>query len=127
MLELIWLIPLLPLASAVLLMVTAGSLPRTLVALSGAGSVGLAALCVMLTALAWSDNPVAYQMQLWSWMQVGNFNPSIGFYVDGLTLVMMSVITGVGFLIHLYSTEFMGEDDSLSRYFAYMNLCVQLW
>ena len=124
MLDFLWLIPLLPLASATLLMVTAGSLPRSLVAICGAGSVGLAALCVLATGLSWAENPVPRQVELWTWMQVGEFRPTIGLYLDGLTLVMMSVITGVGFLIHLYSTEFMQEDESLSRYFAYMNLFV---
>ena len=57
-------------------------------------------------------------------MQVGNFSPGIAFYFDGLTLVMMSVITGVGFLIHLFSTEFMEQDSSYARYFAYLNMFV---
>ncbi len=122
MTEMLWLIPCLPLASAALLLVTAGTLPRGLVALSGAGSVGLSAVCVLLTAVAWEGEPL--RQHLWTWMQVGSFAPAIALYVDGLTLTMMSVITGVGFLIHLYSTEFMQEDESLSRYFAYMNLFV---
>jgi NADH-quinone oxidoreductase subunit L len=124
MLELLWLIPLLPLASATLLMLTAGSLPRLAVAASGAGSVGLSALCVLGVFLAWSANPQPVEQTLWTWMAVGNFTPGFSFHVDGLTLVMMSVITGVGFLIHLYSTEFMEDDASFSRYFAYMNLFV---
>jgi NADH-quinone oxidoreductase subunit L len=124
MLDLIWLIPLLPLASATLLMVTAGTLPRPVIAACGAGSVGLAAVCVLLTGVSWLEDPGARQIELWTWMQVGALRPGIGFYLDGLTLVMMSVITGVGFLIHLYSTEFMEEDESFSRYFAYMNLFV---
>ena len=120
--DMLWLIPLLPLASAALLLVSLGRLPRTLVACCGAGSVGLSALLVLATALQWDGEPIV--RTLWTWMQVGDFAPAIGLYVDGLTLVMMSVITGVGFLIHLYSTEFMEEDESLSRYFAYMNLFV---
>ena len=59
-----------------------------------------------------------------TWLAVGEFTPRIAFYVDGLTVVMMSVITGVGFLIHLYSIEFMWDDESICRYFAYMNLFV---
>jgi NADH-quinone oxidoreductase subunit L len=57
-------------------------------------------------------------------MQVGTFSSNVAFYFDGLTLVMMSVITGVGFLIHLFSTEFMEEDVSYARYFAYLNMFV---
>ncbi len=120
--ELLWLIPLLPLASAGLLLATAGHLPRRVVALSGAGSVGLSALCVLLSALAWHGAPV--QQHLWSWIQLDDLQVSVSFYLDGLSLTMMSVITGVGFLIHLYSAEFMEEDESFSRYFAYMNLFV---
>jgi len=57
-------------------------------------------------------------------MNVGDFTPGFSFYIDQLTLVMMSIITGVGFLIHLYSTEFMDDDSDYSRYFAYMNMFV---
>jgi NADH-quinone oxidoreductase subunit L len=57
-------------------------------------------------------------------MQIGDFTPGFSFYVDQLTIVMMSIITGVGFLIHLYSTEFMQDDSDYSRYFAYMNMFV---
>jgi NADH-quinone oxidoreductase subunit L len=124
MLELVWLIPLLPLVSATLLICCGGRLPNPLVALLGVGSVGVAALCVLLTFLAWLDNPVPHSQHLWSWMAIGAFQFDFSFYVDGLTLVMMSVITGVGFLIHLYSAEFMAGDASYSRYFAYLNLFV---
>ncbi len=118
----LWLIPLLPLASATLLIITGGRLPNVTVSLLGVGSVGLSALVVLGAALAYRGEPV--HLILWTWMQVGDFAPKIAFYMDGLTLVMMSVITGVGFLIHLYSAEFMGEDTDYSRYFAYMNLFV---
>ena len=122
--ENIWLIPLLPFISSVLLIVSAGSLPRRLIAVMGAGSVGLSALVVLSVALGYMQNPVPYTLNLWTWMQVGSFAPGISFYIDQLTIVMMSVITGVGFLIHLYSTEFMQDDSDYSRYFAYMNMFV---
>ena len=118
------LIPLLPLCSAVLLIITAGRMPKQLVTLLGAGSIGLAALCVAMVAMTFLNDGQILQITLWTWMAVGNFSPGIAFYVDGLTIVMMSVITGVGFLIHLYSLEFMADDESYSRYFAYMNLFV---
>lgn len=120
----IWLIPLLPLLSATALIVTAGRLPRTVVAVLGAGSVGLAALCVAALALGYHAQPQVREIVLWTWMAVGEFTPAVAFYIDALTLMMMAVITGVGFLIHLYSVEFMWEDASISRYFAYMNLFV---
>ncbi len=120
----IWLIPCFPLASAILLVLSAGRMPRQFAALLGVGSVGLAAICVALLASAFLADGEVRQITLWTWLAVGDFTPRIAFYIDGLTVVMMSVITGVGFLIHLYSIEFMWEDASICRYFAYMNLFV---
>lgn len=124
MLKLLPLVPLLPLISSVLLMVTMGKLPKRVVAVMGAGSVGLAAVLTLLVGITYLDSGQPYHQVLWTWISVGNFSPDIAFYLDGLTLVMMSVITGVGFLIHLFSTEFMEDDRSLSRYFAYLNMFV---
>ena len=105
-------------------MLTLGKLAKKVVALLGAGSVGLSAICVALIAQEFLASQQVMQLSLWTWMSVANFSPGFAFYVDGLTVVMMSVITGVGFLIHLYSVEFMWKDASFSRYFAYMNLFV---
>ena len=124
MADMIWLVPLIPLLSAIILMLGSAILPRLLIGFLGVGSVGLAALLTMLLGLEFLANPEPFQLSLWTWMQVGNFSPSIAFYFDGLTLVMISVITGVGFLIHLFSTEFMEEDTSYARYFAYLNMFV---
>jgi NADH-quinone oxidoreductase subunit L len=120
----LWLIPAFPLLSATLLLLSAGRMPRHLAAWLGAGSVGLAAVCVALVARTYLADGQVQELTLWTWMTVDNFTPRIAFYVDGLTVVMMSVITGVGFLIHLYSVEFMWDDESICRYFAYMNLFV---
>jgi len=119
-----WLIPLLPLLSGVALVCSGGRMPRRVAAVLGAGSVGLSALCVAWTAAGFAADGQVQQLTLWTWMAVGEFTPRIAFHIDGLTVVMMSVITGVGFLIHLYSVEFMWEDESFCRYFAYMNLFV---
>jgi len=122
--SLIALVPALPLFSAALMLVTAGKLPRLLVACLGAGSIALAAVCVAMIASSLLADDTVQTQTLWTWFAVGGFEPGVSFYIDGLTVVMMSVITGVGFLIHLYSIEFMWEDRSFSRYFAYMNLFV---
>jgi NADH-quinone oxidoreductase subunit L len=120
--ELLWLIPALPLASGVLLILASNALPARWVPLFGVGSVGASALCVLTVAWGWDGEPAT--RQLWTWMQVHEFSADLAFYTDGLTLVMMSVITGVGFLIHLYSAEFMSGDPGYARYFAYLNLFV---
>ncbi len=65
-----------------------------------------------------------YGQVLWTWLNVDEFQPRIAFYLDSLSLLMVVVVTFVSFLIHLYSAEFMEEDEGYSRFFAYMNLFV---
>jgi NADH-quinone oxidoreductase subunit L len=60
--------------------------------------------------------------RLWEWMASGFFSVDIGFRIDHLSAVMMLVVTGVGFLIHVYSVGYMSHDPGYARYFAYLNL-----
>ncbi|GAB3200193.1 NADH-quinone oxidoreductase subunit L [Pontibacter aydingkolensis] len=123
--NLIWLIPALPLLGATLLILFGLKMPRALVPVIGAGSVGGSALLTILLGLQFlSDGVAMYDQQVWQWFNVAGFNPSIGFHMDALTMVFIFVITFVGFLIHLYSAEFMAEDADYSRFFASMNLFV---
>lgn len=121
----LWLVPAIPLLGSIILLCTEGRLPKMLVAVVGAGSVGLAALCALYVGMnVAGTGEWQYTETLWTWMAVGDFNPSITLYLDGLALVMTGVITGVGFLIHLYATGYMWEEEGYSRFFAYMNLFV---
>ena len=127
--DLLWLVPTLPLLGFALLFVTEGRLPDKLVAVIGAGSVGLAALVALVAGYAFvQGGESAVAVPLWTWMSVGGFEPAIVLYLDSLSLVMMGVITGVGFLIHVYATGYMWKDHEeprgYSRFFAYMNLFV---
>ena len=127
--DLLWLVPTLPLVGFALLFVTEGRLPDKLVAVIGAGSVGLAALVALVAGYAFvQSGEAAVAVPLWTWMSVGGFEPAIVLYLDSLSLVMMGVITGVGFLIHVYATGYMWKDHEeprgYSRFFAYMNLFV---
>src|SRR5690606_33843844 len=60
------------------------------------------------------------------WFSAGDFTVNYGLHVDHLTGILLLVITGVGFLIHLYSTEYMSHDKGYWRYFAYLNLFVAM-
>jgi len=125
--SLLWLIPALPFVSAAVLILFGSSLPRRAVAALGVGSIGLSALVTGLVATSFVTAPPAghaYTEVLWTWISIAGFQPQIGFYLDALSLVMVLVVTFVGFLIHIYAAEFMIEDESYSRYFAYMNLFV---
>jgi NADH-quinone oxidoreductase subunit L len=123
--DLIWLLPTFPLLGFLSLVLTSGNLPKKAVAVIGAGSIGLSFITAALIALEFlGSGETHFILEVWTWMAVGEFTPGFSFYLDGLSLVMMLVITGVGFLIHLYSTGFMLDDPSYSRFFSYMNLFV---
>jgi len=125
--NLLWLIPALPLASALVLLLFGSRLSRATAAAFGVGSIGLSALTAILVGSSFINAPptgIAYTQVLWTWMNVAGFAPQIGFYLDALSMLMVLVVTCVGFLIHIYAAEFMIEDEGYSRYFGYMNLFV---
>jgi NADH-quinone oxidoreductase subunit L len=123
--ELLWLIPTLPFAGALLLIIFGSRLNRSLVPVIGAGSVGLAALITLGTGIDFlSSGATAYDQVLWTWINVGSFHPNVAFHLDALSLVFIFVITFVGFLIHLYSAEFMIDDEGYARFFTFLNLFV---
>src|SRR5574338_539649 len=127
MLNLLWLIPSLPLLGFLLLALFGGRMNRIGIAILGVGSVGISALITILIGIDFiSSPPVGYSFNqtLWTWMNVAGFKPSIAFHLDSLSLIFTFTISFVGFLIHLYSAEFMIDDEGYSRFFAYMNLFV---
>ena len=125
MLGLLWLVPVLPLAGSLALITMSSSIPRRAVAVVACGATGLASLAAML--VGWSFMHAAqpsFTQTLWTWIDVGNLQPRVSLYLDPLSLLMILVVTFVSFLIHVYSTEFMIDDEGYSRFFAYMNLFV---
>ena len=66
----------------------------------------------------------AVQIDLFSWIAFGDIDISFGLWVDPLTVVMMLVVTGVGFLIHVYSIGYMHGDEGFTRFFSYLNLFI---
>lgn len=124
--ELLWLIPALPFAGALILILAGSRLPRMLVSMVGAGSVGLAAIVTLLVGSDFLSTPEVtfFRQVAWTWVSAGGFNIDFAFHLDALSLVFLFVITFVGFLIHVYSTEFMADDDGFARFFAYLNLFV---
>jgi NADH-quinone oxidoreductase subunit L len=129
MLGLLWLVPTLPLAGYLILTLIGSRLSNRNVAMIGVGSVGVSAIvagCVGVSFLVSPPTAGVYQQLLWNWIQVGNFKSAIAFHLDALSLVMVLVVTFVGFLIHLYSADFMKEEEGYSRFFSYMNLFVSM-
>lgn len=125
--SLLWLIPAIPFAGALLLAIFGPRFSRRTVALLGVGSIGLSALITFGIAADFIGSPPPDHRRtqtLWTWMNVGDLNAPVALLLDPLSLVMIGVVTFVGFLIHLYSAEYMAEEEGYSRFFAYMNLFV---
>ncbi len=124
MVSLVPLIPGIPFLGFLLLFVLGGKLSHRINAVIGVGSVALSMLLTFIVAAAFFSSPRPYDMVLWRWLAVGGEVAEVSFRLDGLSLVMILVVTVVGFLIHLYSAEFMNDDAGFRRYFAYMNMFV---
>jgi NADH-quinone oxidoreductase subunit L len=125
MLTWLWLVPALPLLGAIVNGVGAGRIPRRMVSVIGVGSVGLSflvALGCFRDLLGLDPEARRFGQTLFTWIQSGDFTAAVRFALDPLSAVMMLVVTGVGFLIHVYSTGYMGEEKAYGRYFSYLNL-----
>jgi NADH-quinone oxidoreductase subunit L len=97
---------------------------RTFVRLWAPGVVAASFVTAILAVVALSGVPAGGALvdDLYRWMAVGSLQVDVAFRVDALSAVMILVVTGVGFLIHVYSTGYMAEDRDVARYFTYLNL-----
>ncbi len=123
----LWLIPLLPFAGFLLNGILGGRLPRWLVSAIGLlaplASFGLVLNASRSITGFWANMPLPVAEHLpFYWINVGTLHVDFTLVLDQLSLVMLLVITGVGFLIHLYSVGYMHDDPSYARYFSYLNL-----
>ncbi|WP_277052700.1 NADH-quinone oxidoreductase subunit L [Zestomonas thermotolerans] len=125
--NLLFLTCLFPLIGWLVLAFSRGRFSENTSAVIGVGSVGLSALVAAWVIWQFNVNPPeggAYTQVLWQWMSVGEFAPSFTLYLDGLSLTMLGVVTGVGFLIHLFASWYMRGEEGYSRFFAYTNLFI---
>jgi NADH-quinone oxidoreductase subunit L len=125
MLEHLWIIPVLPLLGAAANGLFGRIFPRRLINAVALGTTGLAALATAELAREFarlSPAQIPWTRSYFTWIQAGNFRADYALQVDSLTLVMLGVVTGVGWLIHLYSTGYMADDAGYRRFFSYLNL-----
>ena len=142
MLNFIWLIPTLPLSGSALigflgliqLRSTGEKLNKKFVSIIALASVGLAFILSVLLVyqLFVVQHGELFSIDLFTWLRAGslplanggmaNFNVPWGYQLDPLSAVMVLVVTGVGFLIHIYSTGYMWDDSGYYRFFSYLNL-----
>jgi NADH-quinone oxidoreductase subunit L len=125
--NLLFLTCLFPLIGWLLLAFSRGRFSENLSALIGVGSVGLSALTAAHVIWQFNSAPPeggVFTQTLWQWMSVAGFAPSFTLYLDGLSVTMLGVVTGVGFLIHLFASWYMRGEEGYSRFFAYTNLFI---
>jgi NADH-quinone oxidoreductase subunit L len=118
----LWLVPLLPLAGAAINGFFGRSLSKKAVTAIALVFCGAAFAMALLLASSFSSESAPYSCDLAHWLRSGTFQVDFSFYLDQLSLVMLLVVTGVGFLIHIYSVGYMWDDDSYYRFMAYLNL-----
>jgi NADH-quinone oxidoreductase subunit L len=126
MIELIWLAPALPLAGAVTLLFAGRPLRRVAGWLASVlvGAAFVVGVLALFDLLAFGAEERTVTVTLFDWISVGSFVAPMELRVDPLSMVMVLTVTGVSFLIHVYSVGYMAEDPRFSRYFAYLNLFV---
>src|SRR3989441_460184 len=134
-LDLIWLIPLFPAAGFVINGLFGKRMSKTMVGVIACGLVFISFIFsagAVYQLLQLDSAHRSHTVRLYEWINAGpahtsegplaNFRVDWGFLLDPLSSVMILVVTGIGFLIHIYSTGYMHEEDGYYRFFAYLNL-----
>ncbi len=126
-LDLVWLVPALPLAGFLVLLVFGRKLGEPgagWVATLACGGAFITTLVMFGTLLSESEHHREHVVNLFDWLHVGGLEVNVGFLVDPLAITMALFVTGIGSLIHLYSIGYMHGDPAFTKYFVYLNLFV---
>jgi len=121
----LWIIPLLPLLGSAINGLLGSKWPNNIVNTVALGSTGLSFICALEAVrefLQLSPGQIPWVRQYFDWIVAGNFRAGFDLQMDQLTVVMLMVVTGVGFLIHIYSTGYMAHEGGYYRFFSFLNL-----
>ena len=125
MTEYFWLIPFIPALSTLILVLFGQKLPKKYVSFQACFAI-FASFAISVISfiglLQTSHEHLPIVKNLFSWIHAGNFHADLALQLDPLTSIMTLVVTGVGFLIHVYSIGYMADDEGYTRYFTYLNL-----
>jgi NADH-quinone oxidoreductase subunit L len=124
-LEHLWIIPLLPLLGAALNGILGARWPRNAVNAVALGSTGLSFLAVLEVVrefLRLHAEQIPWTRSYFTWIEAGSFRANFALQIDQLALIMLLIVTGVGWLIHVYSVGYMADDHGYRRFFSYLNL-----
>ena len=125
MVHAIGLVPLFPLLGFLILGFIGKRLSKSTAGLLASGSVLLSFIVALLAFIEFKGSSTnAFTVSLFDWITTGKLSVPFSFLYDHLSALFLLVITGVGFLIHVYSIGYMHDDDGFNRFFAYLNLFV---
>src|SRR5205085_9319250 len=121
-----WLLLVLPLLGFAVTGALSRRMPRAFTRWIGCGVVGAAFVVAVVVFFQIRSEVAApfHDLTYYRWADAGTFHLTFGFLIDPLTSVMLLIVTGVGFLIHVYSVGYMAGDPNYSRYFSYLNLFI---
>ena len=123
--SLLWLIPLLPLLGFVINGLGRNKLSKPLIGVIGSGVILVSfALSVALFFELGAGTQKQFTVDLFDWISAGNLHIPLSFLYDPLSSIMLLIITGVGFLIHIYSVGYMHDDAGFGKFFSYLNLFI---
>ena len=122
-LEHLWIIPLLPLLGSAINGLFGAKWPNKTINWVALGSTGVSFACALEAVREFfAGSQRVFRKEFFDWIVAGNFRAGFDLQFDQLTVVMVLVVTGVGFLIHIYSTGYMAHEGGYYRFFSYMNL-----
>src|SRR5262245_57816066 len=113
----------LPLVGFLLLMISSSYIGRNATNFIGCGTILISFICFLYLLHLFSENPNQFPLivSLFDWIPVERIDAKFSLYLDSLSLLMALIITGVGFLIHVYSIGYIEHEEDFVRYFACMN------
>src|ERR1700749_3538733 len=120
----IWLIPILPLAGFIINGIGRNSLSKGVIGFLGSFLVLVSFGISLAVFFQVKSTGAPIDVKLYDWFSIRDFHFDFSFYIDQLSSIMLLIITGVGFLIHLYSIGYMKDDAGYGKFFAYLNLFV---
>ena len=123
MLEYLWIVPLLPLLGSAVNGFLGAKWPNKIVNWVAIGSTGLSFLGALEAVREFFESgQILFHKEFFTWIAAGNFRAGFDLQTDQLTVVMVLVVTGVGWLIHIYATGYMAHEGGYYRFFSYLNL-----
>ena len=122
--NLLWLIPILPFVGFIINGLGRNTLSKGVIGFIGSTVVFLSFALSIAAFLQINSTHTPIEVTYFDWIHVGRLTIPFAFLVDQLSVIMLLIITGVGFLIHIYSVGYMHDDEGFGKFFSYLNLFI---